>query len=276
MHTPENQLRHPREFLRQVVRDLRRSHHLAWRIARRDIASQYRQSLLGPFLVVLPAIVTAVWCTLIHHARVINVENLEMPYPAFVLISMTLWTTFLEAFRAPIQGLLSEQRILAQTNAPLEGVILGKLGQVLFNFCVKLVPIVVVMLYYSMPVAWTALFSPLGVIALVVFGCALGMALAPINMLYRDVSKSVDMATTLWLFLTPVLFPTPAQGLISAIVRLNPVTPLLVTTRDFALLGVMERPVAFAIVTIVALILFGFAWVFCRVSLPVVIERANV
>ena len=274
-YSAEHRLRRPLQFVREYLRDLRSARHLAWEMARRDVACQYRQTFLGPLLALLPGVVTTIWCTLIFHARIINVESLDMPYPAFVLISMTLWTTFVEALRAPIHGLVAEQAILTRSNAPLEAVVLGRILVTLFNFGVKLLLVVAVVVYYRLPVATTLFIAPLGVLMLILLGSGIGLLLAPINVLYRDVSKAIDVITTFWLFLTPVLFPTPKEGVVGVIVRLNPVTPLLATTRAWAVRGIPSEPLAFYVVSGLTLVLLAFATVCSRVALPLVLERAN-
>lgn len=273
-YSAERRLRKPLQFLREYLSDLRSARHLAWEMARRDIVGQYRQTFLGPLLALLPGVVTTIWCTLIHHARIINVESLDMPYPAFVLISMTLWTTFVEALRAPIQALVTERAMLTRSNASLEAVVVGKLLVVLFNFGVKLLLVIGVVLYYRLPLAPTLLITPVGVLMLILLGSGIGLLLAPLNVLYRDISKAVDVITTFWLFLTPVLFPTPKEGVVGLIVRLNPVTPLLATTRAWAVLGVPWDPFAFCAIAVLTLVLLAFATVCSRVALPLVLERA--
>ena len=81
---------------------------------------------------------------------------------------------------------------------------------------------------------------------------------------------------TFWLFLTPVLFPLPTEGLASYIVRLNPVTPLLATTRELATTGDVTEPIAFAVTAVGTLVLFAVACTFFRAALPVVIDRRNI
>ena len=48
--------------------------------------------------------------------------------------------------------------------------------------------------------------------------------------------------TSLWMFVTPVVFPLPTTGVFATVVRANPVTPLLMTTRELATSGVISDP----------------------------------
>lgn len=274
-HGAESTLRHPGELLRRMFADLWAARPLAWEMLRRDIEAQYRQSLFGVFLAFLPPLVTMAWCTLIQHARVINVPELDVPYPAFVLLSMMLWTTFIESMNAPIQGLMSEIRTLARANFPPEAVLISRFGDMLFNFAIKLILIVIAVFWFQLPITGTVFLAPIAFLLLVFLGTAIGLFLAPINILYRDIASGLQVITTFWLFLTPVLFPVPQTGLASWIVRVNPVSPLLSTTREWATTGVLSEPMGFLVVGALTPLLLMAGWIFFRVSLPVVIDRTN-
>lgn len=274
-HTAESRLRHPVVLLRRMVGDLWASRHLAWEMFRRDIEGQYRQSILGVLMAFLPALVTAAWCTLIEHARVINVPELELPYPAFVLMSMMIWTTFVDAMNAPMHGLLRELRALARASFPAEAVFFARFLDVAFNFGVKSILIAAAVVWFGLPIHWTVIFSPVSLFLVILLGMAIGLALAPINALYRDVGSSLNVVTTFWLFLTPVLFPLPKEGLAAQVVKFNPVSPLLSATRELATTGHLTEPRGFFIMAVITPIFFLLSWIFFRIALPVVIDRTN-
>ena len=147
VRTPDPPFARPREFIRTVWLDLARSRALAVEIAKRDLRSRYRQSLLGAFVVLLPPLAITAVALGFRSAGILNVNAVAVPYGLFVLLGVILWTTFLDALNAPIQGLLSEQRLIARTNAAPEGVVLGKLAQVFVNVALKLLLLAMAMAY---------------------------------------------------------------------------------------------------------------------------------
>ena len=165
--------------------------------------------------------------------------------------------------------------MLARTDCPPEAIVLGKLGPVLFNFGVKSVLLALAVLWYGARVPATVFLAPIGLLGLVALGTGVGILLAPINIIYRDVSRILMALTTFWFFLSPVYFPAPSGGGIGTIMRINPVTPLLSATRDLALTGVVAHPVQLVLVSVATLLLLGIAWVYLRVALPIAIEQAN-
>jgi lipopolysaccharide transport system permease protein len=275
IHTPESILRHPRQLVHEMWRDLLRSRQLAWRLMIRDISAQYRQSALGFFWAFLPPLVMAAGFTLASDANIVNPGRTDLPYPVYVMFSTALWQTFVESLNGPVQAVSTAKPMLARVNFPREALILAKLGEVLFNFAIKLILIVGLFIIYRVPVSWTVILAPVGLIHLILLGTLVGMLLSPLGALYQDVSKGLTMVTGLWLFLTPVVFPVPTQGLFRTLVNLNPVTPLLVTTRELATTGVLSTAPGFWIVSGLTIISLLFTWIAFRLAMPYVIERVS-
>ncbi len=275
IYTPESQLRHPQKLLALMWRDLLASRELAWRLLVRDISAKYRQSLLGIFWAIIPPIVTAAGFTLAKNGGVINLGNTELPYPAYVMFSMTLWQTFVEALQGPVQAVTQAKAMLARINFPREALIIAKLGEVFFNFGIKLVLIIGLFLWFKMPVTWSVILAPVALIHLVMLGTFFGVLIAPLGALYQDFAMGLTLAISFWLFLTPVVYPVPSEGLFGTIVKHNPVTPLLVTTRELATTGLISNPQGFWLASIFALLGLFLTWIFYRVAMPYVVERIS-
>ncbi len=275
IYTPESKLRHPIKLFQQMWRDLLASRELAWRLMARDISAQYRQSFLGITWAFLPPIIMAVGFTLANDANVINIGKTDLPYPAYVMFSTALWQTFVEALNAPMQAVTAAKTMLARVNFPREALILAKLGEVFFNFAIKLILIVALFIWFHIPVSWTVILTPIPLIHLILLGTFIGILLAPLSVLYQDVSKGLTIITGLWLFLTPVIYPVPNQGTFGLLVKLNPVTPLLVTARELATTGVLSDPLRFWVVSAITLVGLLLTWIVFRLAMPFVVERVS-
>ncbi|MBW4644895.1 MAG: ABC transporter permease [Goleter apudmare HA4340-LM2] len=276
IYTPESNLKHPIRLFKIMARDLLASRELAWQLMVRDINAQYRQSFLGIFWAFVPPIVTAVGLTFAKNANIVNLEETDLPYPAYVMFSMSLWQTFTEALNSPLQEVSSASGMLAKINFPREALILAGLGKVFFNFGIKLILILGLFIYFQMPVTWSVLLAPVALIHLVMLGTAIGLLLAPIGTLYQDIPKLLTLALGFWLLLTPVVYSVPQKGgLASTLVQLNPVTPLLVTTRELATTGVISQPQGFWLVSCITMVGLLMAWLFYRLAMPFIVERMS-
>ncbi|HCF29395.1 MAG TPA: polysialic acid transporter [Cyanobacteria bacterium UBA11049] len=275
VYTSQSDLRHPLQLFKRMWRDLLAARELAWRLMLRDISAQYRQSFLGIAWAFLPPIILAVGFTLASEANVINVGVTDLPYPAYIVFSTALWQTFVEALNGPVQAVTAAKPMLARVNFPLEAIILAKLGEVFFNFAIKLILIVALFLWFRVSVSWTVILAPVALTHLIMLGTFIGILLAPLAALYQDVSKGLTMITGFWLFLTPVVYPIPSQGTFGFLVRLNPVTPILVTTRELVTTGIVSDPVRFWVVSVINIIGMLLTWMIFRLAMPFVIERIS-
>lgn len=275
VYSPESRLKHPLQLFQEMGRDLLASRELAWRLLVRDLSAQYRQSFLGVFWAFVPPIATAIGLTLASNAKILNVGNTDLPYPAYVMFSMTLWQTFTEALNGPLQAVGAAKPMLARINFPREAIILSQLGQVFFNFAIKLILIVALFIWFKMPLTWTVILAPVALVHLIALGTCIGLLLVPIAALYDDISRGLTLALGLWLFLTPVIYPVPQKGAFATLVQLNPVTPLLVTIRELATTGVVSHPTGFWVVSAIAMVGLLLGWLFYRIAMPFVVERIS-
>lgn len=271
----KSQLRQPRLLAQAMLRDLLASRELAWRLLIRDLSAQYRQSFLGFFWAFIPPLALAIGLTLASDAKIITFQETDLPYPAYVMLSTVIWQTFVESLQGPIQAVAQAKAMLAKINFPREAIILAKLGEVGFNFLVKLVLIAGLFIWFRIPLHWTIVLAPVAWLHLVFLGTFFGILMAPLSALYQDFSKGLTFVTGFWLFLTPVIYEVPDQGLFSRLVMLNPVTPLLVTVRELIAIGTISDPVSFWIVSAIAIIGLLISWVIYRLAMPFVIERMS-
>lgn len=275
IYHPDSEMRHPWALFKAMVRDLRGSRELAWQLLKRDINTQYRQSLLGIFWAFVPPISAAIGLTFARNANAINVAETAIPYPAFVMLSMSLWQTFTEAISGPMQAVTKAKEMIIRVNFPREALIVAKVGEVLFNFGIKLLLIIGLFVFYDLPVTWMILLAPVGLAMLIMLGTAFGVILAPLGNLFNDFSRALVFVLSFWLLLTPVIYPLPSGGSIAGVVRFNPVTPVLTTTRELATTGSVTNPGAFLFTSGVTVVLLLAAWLYYRLAMPYVIERMS-
>ena len=124
-----------------------------------------------------------------------------------------------------------------------------------------------------MPV--TLLLVPFGVFSLILLGLSFGLLLTPLGILYNDVGRSIAIGTQAWFFLTPVIYPVPQASWAAKLVNLNPVTPLLQTTREWLTTGQSSQLSGFLWVTGISLVFLFIGWVFYRISMPHLISRMS-
>ena len=255
--------------------DLLASRELAWRLLVRNISAQYRQSMLGYAWAFVPPLFTALIWIFLNSQRILGIGDTGMPYPVFVIIGIVLWQTFTEALNSPMQMVNESRSMLTKINFPREALILTGIGQVLFNFAIRALLLVLVIVWFHIPIHASVLLAPLGVIALIALGTMIGLLLTPLGMLYHDVGRALGYVTQALFFLTPIIYPVPHATWAATLIKLNPVTPLLQTTRDWLTTGQASQLYGFTWVCGITLVLLLAGWVMYRIAMPHLISRMS-
>lgn len=275
VYDAQSLLRRPSILFAEMWSDLLASRELAWRLFVRNLSAQYRQSLLGyVWLVVPPVANTALWVFL-SEQRIVNVGHTDIPYPVYVLIGSVLWFGFTRSITEPITEITTAKPMLAKINFPREALIIAAGGIVLFEVLVRIVLLVPVFVLYGVQVTPMVILAPVGVVAILGLGFVFGVLLIPIGILYTDIQKGILVATQFWFFLTPVMYTADGGGALGKIVALNPVTPVLVTTREMMTTGDLSRPFSFGVVVAFSVVALLIGWLLYRLALPHLIERMS-
>jgi lipopolysaccharide transport system permease protein len=258
-----------------MLADLGASRELAWRLAVRDISSQYRQSILGLFWAFVPPLLSALLFIVLQHKNVVNIPDVGMPYPLFVLVGTTLWQIFAEAVAAPLRVVTGARAILARISFPREALIVSALYQTLFGALVKGVLLTGVLVYFGVSLRPHSLLALATLLLLIWLGLAIGLALTPAGMLVSDVSQIITMGLQLGFFLTPVVYPPPNTFPYSLLATWNPVSPYLLATRTLLVQGTTGplTPLVIGAACLVPGTLL--IWLLYRISMPIIIERIS-
>jgi lipopolysaccharide transport system permease protein len=271
-YTTDSQIRTPGLLMRSMFKDIIASNELAQRLFKRDIVAQYRQSLFGILWAFLPSIATSLVFIILQSRNVVNLGETEIPYPVYVLVGTLLWQLFVESLNAPLKSLNTSKPMLGKVNFPHEALITSAFYTILFSAFIKSIILVCVLLLFRVPVTWTILIAPFSVLMLILLGICLGLLISPIGMLYTDVSAALPVVTQLWFFLTPVVYPPPSPSE-SWFIILNPVTPVLLFSRDLITTGSMAYLTPFSIVSGLTILFLFIGWVIFRVAMPIIVER---
>lgn len=258
---------------REMFRDLASSRELAWRLTVRDLSAQYRQTFLG-FLwaIILPLANTLVWVFL-SRSGVVNVSDTPLPYPVYVFTGTMLWAILMDALNAPLQIVTASKIILAKINFPREALVLAGIYQTIVNALIKVALLLIALLVMEIHPNWSLLLFPIGLLSLVLVGTLIGLALTPVGLLYADVGKAIPLLMQFLMYLTPVVFAMPKEGLPATLFQLNPLTPLILTARDWLTGFTPEHLGYFVVVNVVSIVLLFIFWVVFRLAMPILIER---
>jgi lipopolysaccharide transport system permease protein len=262
--------------LREMFSDLHRSRELAWQLFLRDVRGRYRQSVLGLLWLFLPPLFTGLLFVMLEKTSVLNLPPTDIPYPVFALVGTIVWQAFAESLGAPLRAVQAARPLLTRISFPREALLLAALYDLLLGLAVKVLLIVGVLLALGHPVLHGVLLALPLMLLLIMMGLVIGTLITPVGMLYADVGSALPMVTQVWFFLTPVIYPPPQTFPLNLIAQFNPVAPVLTAARDLVARGALVGPWTSVLAILVITLALGLvAWVFYRVSMPIIIERIS-
>ena len=258
----------------RMVAQLLGSRELIYSLIYRDIAVKYRQSILGYIWAVLPQLVTVTIFTFLVRYRVIDMGQTDMPYVIHALWSISVWQLFAATLVGCTNSLVNAGTLVTKSNFPKESLVIASIGQPIIDFCIRLVPTIVVMWWLGYAPDVQAVWIPVVLIGVMLLSLGLGFFMAITNLVLRDIGNAVSMLMTFGMFLSPILYPPPVQGLFTWVNVLNPFSPLLITTQELLSGSPLSYPVLLSAVWLGSVLVFLLGWrVFC-VALPRICERA--
>jgi len=274
VYQKENNL-HIGRLLKESLSDMISSRFLARQLAVRDIKAQYRQSYLGIIWAFITPLTTAFVWIFLNNTGTIRVTDTGIPYPVYAFSGTLLWSIITQSINAPAGSTKSAKSILSKINFPKEALLVSGIYKLLFDSSIKIVLLVVFVFVFGVGFHGTLLLFPLAILGAVFFGTTIGLLLTPISMLYNDISKIISFGLRFIMYITPVVYAIPKEGVMKTVMEWNPLTPIILTTRDLAV-GMEPQFLTYYLIILACCIpLFFIALIFYRISIPIVVERLS-
>lgn len=273
IYSPESSATHPGQLVANIFRYAWTGRNLAWRLAVRDISAQYRQAVLGLlWALILPLANTAVWIFL-SSTGIVQVGEMKLPYAIYVFTGTMLWSIFMDAMNAPLQKTSAAKGMLVKINFPYEALLLSGILQTLFNGGIKIILLVATLLLFGISLDWHLLLFPFAMFSLILAGTAFGLLLTPIGLLYTDIGKGMPLLLQFLMYATPVVYPAPAVDWAEKLFSWNPLTPLILTARDWLTGFPADVFQSFILINVALSFLLLLAAMVYRLAMPILIER---
>jgi ABC-type polysaccharide/polyol phosphate export permease len=221
----------------ETYADVIRYRELLGNLFRRDLQAKYRGSALGVLWTVANPVMLMGVYLLVFGVVWKSPFSEGGHYPLFLLTGLALWTFFAAAVQSSTRSMLDNANLIRKTRFPRQLVPLSVVFAHLVSFGVMLVVLLVVN-FVALPrvraTEWLAI--PLSVLFIGVV-CGIALAVASLNVLFRDVEFIVAALLVPWFFLTPILYPLTGEALanhetaIDVIHWVNPLSPAVEAVR---------------------------------------------
>lgn len=214
------------------IKELFKYKDLIYLFFKRNYATRYKQTILGPLWLILNPLITVTLYAFVF-GNLAGLSTDGIPQFVFYLCSNALWTFFSTSLtqtsgtftaNAAIMGKVYFPRLVM----PISSVITGML-----DLAIQLGMLVVIMIGYAIAgyhfdIGLTVLLAPIIILQAGILGLGCGIIIAALTTKYRDLVVLVSFGVQLWMYATPVVY---TAGLIPekyiSIYMLNPMSPIM-------------------------------------------------
>jgi lipopolysaccharide transport system permease protein len=176
---------------------------LVWR----DIKVRYKQTALGALWAIIQPVMTMVVFS-IFFGRLAKVPSDGVPYPVFSMAALLPWQLFAFALTESSNSLVTSQNLITKVYFPRLVVPLSSVLAGLVDFAIAFAVLLILMAFYGIHPTAAIVWLPLLVVLAVVTALSVGLWLSALNVKYRDVRYTIPFLTQLWMFATPVAYPS--------------------------------------------------------------------
>ncbi len=188
------------------LHDLWRYRELAWVLTERDIKVRYKQTVLGfAWAIIQPVMMMVVFS--VFFGGLAKIPSDGLPYPLFVYAGLLPWTFFANAISTSSGSLVGSSNLLSKVYFPRLIIPLSAVGGGLVDFCIATSILLLMCLGYGIGWSINLLAAPLLIAGIVFIALGVGVALAALNVAYRDFRYVIPFIVQFWMFATPVVYP---------------------------------------------------------------------
>jgi lipopolysaccharide transport system permease protein len=206
----------------------------------RDISANYRQSVIGYGWALFKSLTQTGVGALVFGVLAGLRSTTDVPYPLFVFVGLLPWMYFSGCLTGASNSLVGASHLLTKVYFPRLILPLTHVGSGLVDFALQFVLLLVVLVCMGRTPGWPFLLAPLFLVACAAAALSVGLWLTALNVKYRDIGHLVPFLAQLWLWLTPVFYPSKVirekLGGWEVLVGLNPMAGVVEGFR-WAVLG---------------------------------------
>lgn len=174
----------------------------------RDVKARYRQTVLGGAWAILRPFVSMVVFTVIFGGVAKIKPGGGLPYAVFVLPGLLLWAYFSSAVNGGSSAVSGNAALVSKAYFPRIHLVLAAVLAPIIDFFLSLVVVIGVFAWYHRAPSWHVALVPVFLALTVVMVLGMSLWMAPVTVRYRDIPFALPFILQIWMFLTPIIYPT--------------------------------------------------------------------
>ena len=252
-----------------LARSLWRNRQLIVQMTKREVVGRYQGSAMGLAWSFLNPVFMLVVYTFVFSEIFksrwggIGGDDSKTQFAVVLFVGMIVLGLFSEVLNRAPGLILSNVNYVKKVVFPIEILPVIAMGAALFHSFISLGVLLAAFALFNGYLHWTAVFTPLVLLPLVILTMGLAWMLASLGVFLRDVGQTIGIITTVLMFLSPVFYPiTAVPERFRPIIMANPLTFIIEQAREVLIWGHLPNWLGLGTYTLVAVAIAwaGYAW----------------
>ena len=197
----------PGNVERQYWYDIWRYRELFYILAWRDVAVQFKQTVIGVLWAILRPLLTMIIFVIVF-SKLAQLPSEGVPYPIFVFAAMLPWTFFSTAFSSASNSLINNASLISKVYFPRLLIPAASVFVSALEFIITLPVLLLLMAWYQYAPSWHIITLPLFLLLGYFSALGAGLYISALNVKYRDFRFVVPFIAQLGLYVSPVGYST--------------------------------------------------------------------
>ena len=251
-----------------LARSLWHNRQLILQMTKREVVGRYKGSVMGlawSFFnpVLMLTVYTFVFSVVFKSRWGVAGEESKTQFALVLFVGMLVHGLFAEVLNRATSLILSNANYVKKVVFPLEILPVVTMGAALFHSLISLSMLLGAFALFNGNLHWTAIFTPLVLLPLVILTMGLAWMLTSLGVFLRDVGQTIGIITMVMMFLAPVFYPATAlPEEMRPWIMANPLTFIIEQAREVLIWGRLPNWTGLGIYTLVAMVVAwaGYAW----------------
>ena len=189
----------------------------------RDIKIRYKQTFLGVVWAILQPFLKMIVFTLFF-GKMAKVPSEEIPYPIFSYSGLLLWQYFSHSITLSGNSLNTSANLIRKIYFPRILIPMGSTIAGILDYLIASVVLIGMMIFYRYPFSFSIFIVPLILVCTLILASGVGFWLSALNVKYKDLRYTLPFIVQMWMFLSPIIYPSSLLGEYKWISIINPMS----------------------------------------------------
>jgi lipopolysaccharide transport system permease protein len=259
-----------KKWLDVDLRGLWRYRDLYYMYIKRDIVTQYKQTILGPLWYIIQPLLTTIMYMFVF-GGLAGISTDGIPQPLFYMAGITMWNYFSTCFTSCSEVFSHNANVFGKVYFPRLVVPLSSCTSNLIRMLIQLLMFIAIYIYYiatdqfAATLSFSVLLFPLFILMTGLHAMSWGLLFSSWTTKYRDLKFLISFGIQLFMYATAVIYPLSfAPERYRFILELNPLTPIFEAFKysclgsgTFSLLGILYSLIFLCVTMFFSVIIFN-------------------